>query len=267
MKNTTLLLTILLLTPACINAQSRVAKPIKQITQQSSISSARDSIDWFQEKARSMDMLTALSSADELKNVPLTDEKREEMLSLLDAAPRPHYSRLTAGDKEILSVFMREELILKEDAPYKYVGTMGLGPCIALGIVAKKEGKVIAAGVTHIDALTQLESLGGYVWRISQGADELDAYLISSGYQRDLAASILEKITRNPDVQKIIKIYADIAGPSSMAISVETGEIFSKIPLPKMLYEEITDQKAKTVMFPSGLRRSSLYNLLEENQK
>lgn len=125
------------------------------------------------------------------------DRKWDEKLN-----NKPQYQKFYPENK-VFAVGMREELILETSKQPEFIGTYGMGPCIGVAIISKnKEGAVTRVGLTHIDALTELESLGSFVYKSSKDADSLDVVMISSENQKERAREILKEILINPELEK-----------------------------------------------------------------
>ena len=175
---------------------------------------------------------------------------------------KPQYQQFYYGNK-VFNVNMREELILETGKQPEFIGTYGLGPCIGVAIISKdKAGNVIRVGLTHIDALTDLKSLKGFVDRSIGGADSVDIVMVSSGNEREQARNILKQIFENPDVKAKANVVAELDGPTSFAVNTKTGSVYKEIPTSAFISD---DHRSFSVIemicsIPGPIRRSPLYS-------
>ena len=201
----------------------------------------------------------------ELNQLKIRGMKNKKISELLSAAP--NYG--TFYRNPVYMVNMREQLILDATTSPEFIGTMGLGPCIGVGLVSKKNGKIDKIGVAHIDALTDRgisdnKSINLFMYPFSN-ADEIYVTLISSGNEKDRAAEILQKLLYSDDLMKKAHVCSEIDSPSSFCINTKTGTLYKDIPTDCFINAK--ERTAKEEQFdvlryqmPSGLSRSLFYD-------
>jgi len=188
-------------------------------------------------------------------------QKEEEKIWDEKLKTKPQYQEFHSRNK-VFAVSMREELVLDSINHPEFIGTYGMGPCIGVAIISKKAGKVNRVGLTHIDALTELKSLSGFVYRSTQDADDVGIVMISSGNQREQARKILKQILINPELRNKAKIVSELDGSSSFAVNTLTGSIYKDIPMTSFVEDDaLHPVEAMMLGMPGYLRRSPLYDL------
>ena len=110
---------------------------------------------------------------------------------------------------------------LTDSEDIRYVGTMGLGPCIGVVLVTKKDGKIHRVGMGHVDAMTS--DLGALAYYSFQDADEAKIYLIASYGSRETALGVLKFI--NYTVPEKSEFFIDLRSSSSIVVDIETGDV------------------------------------------
>ena len=148
---------------------------------------------------------------------------------------------------------MREELILDTGKQPEFIGTYGMGPSIGVAIISKdKEGKVNRVGLTHIDALTKLESLGGFVDQASKDADSVDVVMVSSENHREQAREILKQILINPKLAEKANVVAELDGSTSFAVNTLTGSVYKDIPMQAFIQDHLLNPLVKKILKKPG---------------
>ncbi len=216
----------------------------------------------------------------------LPEEKREKIFDVLEFSPvsdwekqayeiqqkidriwdeklntKPQYQNFYDANK-VFAVGMREELVLETGTQPEFIGTYGMGPCIGVAIISKdKEGKVNRVGLTHIDALTELKSLGGFVYQASKDADSIDVVMVSSENHREQARKILKQVLINPELAGKANVMAELDGSTSFAINTLTGSVYKDIPMSAFIQDhELSPLEAMTLGMPGSIKRSPLYD-------
>lgn len=161
-------------------------------------------------------------------------------------------------NNKVWAVGMREELILDSSENSQCIGTFGLGPCIGVALISKKDGKVNRVGLTHVDALTDLQSLEGFVYNATKEADEVGIVMISSENKRAAAQKILKQILINPELKAKAKVTSELNGPTSFAVNLTTGSVYKDIPMD--CFVGIQEPNAKSLIRSGPLKSSALYN-------
>ena len=184
------------------------------------------------------------------------DRKWDEKLN-----NKPQYQKFYPENK-VFAVGMREELILETSKQPEFIGTYGMGPCIGVAIISKnKEGAVTRVGLTHIDALTELESLGGFVYKSSKDADSLDVVMISSENQKERAREILKEILINPELEKKANVVAELDGSTSFAVNTLTGSVYKDIPMSACIQDHaLNPLETMRLEMPGAINSSPLYD-------
>ena len=174
---------------------------------------------------------------------------------------KPQYQEFYNGNK-VFAVGMREELILDTGRQPEFIGTYGMGPCIGVAIISKdKEGKVNRVGLTHIDALTELNSLGGFVYQASKDADSIDVVMVSSENRREQAKKILKQILINPKLAEKANVVAELDGSTSLAVNTLTGSVYKDIPMTAFIQDHaLHSVEAMALGMPGQIKRSPLYD-------
>lgn len=174
---------------------------------------------------------------------------------------KPQYQKFYNGNK-VFAVGMREELILDTGRQPEFIGTYGMGPCIGVAIISKdKEGKVNRVGLTHIDALTELKSLGGFVYQASKDADSIDVVMVSSENHREQARKILKQILINPKLAEKANVVAELDGSTSFAVNTLTGSVYKDIPMSAFIQDHtLNPLEAMNLGLPGAIKRSPLYD-------
>ena len=216
----------------------------------------------------------------------LPEEKRDKLFDVLEFSPvsdwekqayetqqrmdrewdkkldtKPQYQKFYNGNK-VFAVGMREELILDTGRQPEFIGTYGMGPCIGVAIISKdKEGKVNRVGLTHIDALTELKSLGGFVYRASKDADSIDVVMVSSENHREQARKILKQILINQKLAEKANVVAELDGSTSLAVNTLTGSVYKDIPMTAFIQDHALQPiEAMSLGMPGAIKRSPLYD-------
>ncbi len=184
------------------------------------------------------------------------DRKWDEKLN-----NKPQYQKFYPENK-VFAVGMREELILETSKQPEFIGTYGMGPCIGVAIISKnKEGEVTRVGLTHIDALTELESLGSFVYKSSKDADSLDVVMISSENQKERAREILKEILINPELEKKANVVAELDGSTSFAVNTLTGSVYKDIPMSAFIQDHaLNTLETMRLGMPGAINSSPLYD-------
>ena len=184
------------------------------------------------------------------------DRKWDEKLNT-----KPQYQKFHDGNK-VFAVGMREELVLETSKQPEFIGTYGMGPCIGVAIISKnKEGKVNRVGLTHIDALTELKSLGSFVYNSSKDADSIDVVMISSENNREHARKILKQILINPESEKKANIVAELDGSTSFAVNTLTGSVYKEIPMSAFIQDHaLNSMEAMSLGMQGSIKKSPLYD-------
>jgi len=177
-------------------------------------------------------------------------KRLEEML-----AEKPKYAPFHGN--QVLGVGMRKELILESSEASQYIGTLGLGPCIGVALISKKDGKVNRVGVTHIDALTDLNSIESFVYRATKDADEVGIVMISSQNERTAAQKILKSILINPKLRAKAKVASELDGSTSFAVNLATGSVYKDIPA--NCFVGVEKANVLELGVPGPLKSSELY--------
>ena len=174
---------------------------------------------------------------------------------------KPQYQTFYNGNK-VFAVGMREELILDTGKQPEFIGTYGMGPSIGVAIISKdKEGKVNRVGLTHIDALTKLESLGGFVDQASKDADTVDVVMVSSENHREQAREILKQILINPKLAEKANVVAQLDGSTSFAVNTLTGSVYKDIPMQAFIQDHLLNPLVKKILKkPGAINKSPLYD-------
>lgn len=174
---------------------------------------------------------------------------------------KPQYQEFCDGNK-VFAVGQREQLILETGEQPEFIGTYGMGPCIGVAIISKnKEGEVTRVGLTHIDALTELKSLGGFVYNSSKDAESVDIVMVSSGNERERARKILQQILINPELEKKANVVAELDGSTSFAVNTLTGSVYKEIPMTAFVQDhDLNSLEAMTLGFPGPIDKSPLYD-------
>ena len=216
----------------------------------------------------------------------LPEEKRDKIFDVLEFSPmsdwekqayetqqkidrewdkklntKPQYQTFYNGNK-VFAVGMREELILDTGKQPEFIGTYGMGPCIGVAIISKdKEGKVNRVGLTHIDALTELKSLRGFVYRASKDADSVDVVMVSSQNHREQARKILQQILIYPELAEKANVVAELDGSTSFAVNTLTGSVYKDIPMTAFIQDHaLHPVEAMFLGMPGAIKRSPLYD-------
>ncbi len=174
---------------------------------------------------------------------------------------KPQYYKFHDGAK-VFAVGMREELVLETGKQPEFIGTYGMGPCIGVAIISKnKEGKVNRVGLTHIDALTDLKSLGSFVYRASKDADSVDIVMVSSQNGREKARNILKQILINPKLANKSSVTAELGGSTSFAVNTLTGSVYKDIPMTAFVQDhELSSSETMGLYMRGSIKRSPLYD-------
>ncbi len=186
-------------------------------------------------------------------------QRLTQMLSL-----KPTYGKF--DDKQsVFFVSMREYLVLQKTQNEEVIGTDGLGPCIGVAIVAKNNQKVQKVGLTHIDALTKLESLTSFLNNIGQ-AETFDIVMVSSQNAVGRAVEILKYILQHIEEGIEINVMSELNGSTSFAVNTLTGEIYKNIPAKAFVKDhELSTLESMALMMPGPIKKSPLYD--EEKRK
>lgn len=174
---------------------------------------------------------------------------------------KPQYQKFYNGNK-VFAVGMREELILDTGKQPEFIGTYGMGPCIGVAIISKdKEGKVNRVGLTHIDELTELKSLGEFVYQASKDADSVDVVMVSSQNHREQARKILQQILIYPELAEKANVVAELDGSTSFAVNTLTGSVYKDIPMTAFIQDHaLHPVEAMFLGMPGAINRSPLYD-------
>ena len=140
-----------------------------------------------------------------------------------------------------------------------------MGPCIGVAIISKnKEDKMIRVGLAHIDALTELESLGDFVYNSSKDADSVDVVMVSSGNDRERAREILKQILINPELEKKANVMTELDGSTSFAVNTLTGSVYKEIPMSAFIQvhkpPKALDLEKVALKMSSSIQKSPLYD-------
>ena len=141
------------------------------------------------------------------------------------------------GEKSIKHVNMGNYLTVNATENEGYIGTNGLGPCIGLSIVNKKDGKPINMSLAHISALIDLHTLERLFYAMKEPS-ELDITLISAGNETKFARKILYELLTSDIGNKIKNISVNLTcskmkGPkcaADFAVNTKTGELYTDLP-------------------------------------
>lgn len=178
----------------------------------------------------------------------------------------PQYQNFFDGNK-VFMVGQKEELILETGKQPEFIGTCGMGPCIGVAIISRnKENKVIRVGLTHIDARTELTSLGAFVFNSSKDANSVDIVMVSSGNDRERAREILKQILINPELEKKANVMTELVGTTSFAVNTLTGSIYKEIPMSAFIHHhvyvpvEASGLEALAMVTTTSIKRSPLYD-------
>lgn len=164
-------------------------------------------------------------------------------------------------DEKVVSVLMREGLLAFANDEVKYIGTMGIGPCIGVVLVGKKDGKVERVALAHVDAMTDLTKSYGFFYQALEDADEVEVSLVASQGSIETALQIIERIESTVRHQKIT-YKSDLTISSDLVVNVQTGQLYKGLIYPsdfKESAEELTlatKKLAFSAMSPSPLKWS-----------
>ncbi len=182
-------------------------------------------------------------------------KKLEEMLAL-----KPQYATFNQNN-EVFMVGQREHLILENAGFSQFIGTQGLGPCVGVGIIARQAGKVQRVGLTHIDALSSLTSLNGFIWNATKNSDNIEVVMISSKNERQRAREILKQILLNPEDKRKSTVVSELDGSTSLAINTTTGSIYKNIPAKCFIESQKANARSTmAMMMPSDVYASEFYD-------
>ena len=203
----------------------------------------------------------ALLSEYEMKIYHQKQSEEQVLYDMLSVVPQYQIFDI---NKKVFAVSMREELVLNTIDFPEFIGTYGLGPCIGVAIIARQNNKVSQVGVAHIDALTDLKSLGKLVLALGT-ADTLDIVMLSSENKRWHAVEILKNILKYVGQDKKIHVRCELNGPQSFAVNTLTGEIYRDIPMKSFVQKKMTAEEDKSMgmrlLMPGVLRASPLYDV------
>lgn len=117
--------------------------------------------------------------------------------------------------------------------PYKYpkvkfIGTHNLGTCVFLGIIARRNGKIVSVGVGHVDVITAVKSSVKSLLQttIKNSDDDIEIVLISKDNPLRRARKILEAVySYDRNLFRRAKFTVDLKAGSSVAINLRTGAL------------------------------------------
>lgn len=176
-------------------------------------------------------------------------------------------------DDKVVSVFMREGLLAFADEEVKYIGTTGIGPCIGLVLVVKKDGKVDRVALAHVDAMTQLMESSGFFYRAMLEADEVEVSLVASQGSIETALKIIERIefvaAHNAKFPPKITYKADLTASSELVVDVQTGQLYKGLNYPSDFRESAKelDKKLGQMPFLAMMRAPLKWNLYKYHKR
>ena len=207
------------------------------------------------EKARVLLELKSLSAAENQTTASARSLAEDLGASAPVYVPFDHHDKVGV-------VLQREYLLARPEELPKWVGTTGLGPCIGLVVIAKKEGKVVSVAVAHVDSMTKVEESRGFFWqsKYKEKGDAVEVYLLASAGDLPTVKKIVAQLALNPHPST--KYFADIRGPHSFAVNTQTGEISVDIRKEDLNWTQQEDNDlavfAQGAAFPTALMPSRL---------
>ncbi len=172
----------------------------------------------------------------------------------------------TSADAQ--GVLQREVAFTNADSAKPILGTTGAGPCVAIAIY-NPETKT--ASLAHVDADTDLSSLGGMFHQLSKESDAtLEVHL--AGGLMESRNNVIELI-RQIQYQKNIEIKsADIIPESttttkSLAIDSRTGEIFTQVNLNQLDPGDDADMRKRILDMKLSMGMKTPLDLIYDGRK
>ena len=161
---------------------------------------------------------------------------------ILKNSPRPVYADYT-GSPKIMNAMMREYIVVQAGENIQAIGTSGLGPCIGVVFVARKDGQIIKTAVSHVDAKAEMgirlkskkddrpapvpaEISNDFFDKALHGADDIQVVLVASDGYEDNAKEIIQKIFERKPAEAKVSFAIDLHGPGEIAVNTSTGEIY-----------------------------------------
>ena len=147
-----------------------------------------------------------------------------------DLQAKPKY-RVHSTSEIPKTVFQREYCIIDDTTPFLVIGTMGLGPCIALVV---HNSETSTAAVAHFDAMTIVQSATGMLKKVigSSTNDKITVYLVG-GECIDLMIVEIYQLLQSFDlVDRIVaaSIFNRRYDDGNIAINRLTGQICNLVP-------------------------------------
>ena len=161
---------------------------------------------------------------------------------ILHASPKPVYTDYQ-GDPKIMNAMMREYIVVKSGENIGAIGTYGLGPCMGVVFVSRKDGQIIKTAVSHVDAKAEMgirlrkkiddrpapipeEISNEFFDKALRGADDIQVTLVASDGYEDNAREIIQKILERKPAEAKVSFAIDLQGPGEIAVNTATGELY-----------------------------------------
>ena len=87
------------------------------------------------------------------------EDLSKESRTALESAEPVFCEHYTPSQGPIYLVLQREWFSLPVEQSPAWIGTYGLGPCVGVAVVGYRDGKIVSAGLAHVDALTEFAFL------------------------------------------------------------------------------------------------------------
>lgn len=181
--------------------------------------------------------LPKLTSEDieESKREQKIREKEKEILDEALVLPSIFDSRIGKVERckqvdqaLVRGIIQKEYAITDAKSNKPIIGTFGVATCIALTVY---DPKTKTAAIVHIDAGTEINSLGGIFWEIDKDYrknSHLEVRLIGGNHSRTLVISLL-KFLKKIDIGISSADVLHKPYPSEVAIDSRTGQIIPNI--------------------------------------
>jgi hypothetical protein len=160
-------------------------------------------------------------------------------------------------DKKILTVNMGEGLVVPSTAKERYIGTFGLGPCIGLALIGKKNGKVVRVALAHVDAMRDIQASSPFFYRAMHGLNEVEVSLVASQGSVETTLKIIKKIFSMADESQKIEYKADLTGSSDLVINVKTGQLYKGLIFPDD-FKETKEELNRILIAVQSIREEPL---------
>ena len=142
-----------------------------------------------------------------------------------------------------MNAMMREYIVVKSGENIGAIGTYGLGPCIGVVFVSRKDGQIIKTAVSHVDAKAEMgirlrkkiddrpapipeEISNEFFDKALRGADDIQVTLVASDGYEDNAREIIQKILERKPAEAKVSFAIDLQGPGEIAVNTATGELY-----------------------------------------